>query len=439
MQTNFSAEQLADGHTRALEKILRSCVHCGFCTATCPTYVVSGDERDSPRGRIYLIKDLLEKNRAATADDVWPIDHCLSCLACATTCPSGVDYRRLIDHARVHVEKTFRRPLVDRALRAALVRIVPSRRLFRLSLAAATLGRPFAGVLKRLPKVGASLDAMLKLAPRRTPARDATEGPGTFAAVGARRGRVALLVGCVQSVVRPQINAATIRLLTRVGYDVVLARGEKCCGSLAHHMGHEKRAFAQARKTIDAWIAEADSAGLDAIVVSASGCGSTIKDYGAMLADDPAYADKTKRIAALARDVSEFLLTLELPFLRKSAAVLAYQSPCSLQHGQKIGEAPRTLLRRAAFTVRDIPESHLCCGSAGVYNILEPAISNALVARKVAAIGRVKADAIATANVGCLVQIALQTATPIAHAVEFVDWACGGPAPDGVPSALLSG
>src|SRR5579863_2560519 len=302
MQTHFAPEQLADPHNRALEPILRSCVHCGFCTATCPTYVVAGDERDSPRGRIYLIKDLLETGRGAGVDDVWPIDHCLSCLACMTTCPSGVDYRRLIDHARVHVEETFRRPWPERALRAALVRLVPSRRLFRLSMVFAKLGRPFGSLLRRLPGYGAQVEAMLRLAPKRLPARDGTEGPGVFPAAAPRRGRVALLVGCVQSVVRPQINAATIRVLNGLGYDVVLAKGEECCGSLAHHMGHEARALAQARRTVDAWMREVAGPGLDAIIITASGCGATIKDYGAMLADDPAYAEKANRIAALAKD-----------------------------------------------------------------------------------------------------------------------------------------
>ena len=425
MQTHFAAQSLADPATQKLEKILRSCVHCGFCTATCPTYVVRGDERDSPRGRIYLIKDMLETGRDATADDAWPIDHCLSCLACATTCPSGVDYRRLIDHARVHVEATFKRPLAERLLRAALVRIVSSRKLFRMAMLGAKLGRPFAGLLKRVPGQGARLEAMLRIAPTALPPRDATEGPGTFPARAPRKGRVALLSGCVQSVVRPQINAATVRVLNALGYDVVLAKGEKCCGSLAHHMGHEARGLAQARAAIDAWLAEADGEGLDAIIVSASGCGATIKDYAAMFARDPAYAAKATRIAALARDVNEFLAPMDFAPVRRSAKVLAYQAPCSLQHAQKIADAPKTLLRKLGFTVRDIPEAHLCCGSAGVYNILQPETGDALRARKLANIAKVRPDAIATANVGCLTQLALGSVTPIAHAVEYVDWAMG--------------
>ena len=429
MQTHFTPEQLADPHLAGIEKILRSCVHCGFCTATCPTYVLRGDERDSPRGRIYLIKDMLETGRAAGEDDVWPIDHCLSCNACMTTCPSGVDYRRLIDHARAHVEATGKRPFSERFLRSALVTLVSSRRLFRLSMLGARVARPFRAAFKTVPVYGARLEAMLRLAPTQLPARDAGEGPGTFAATAPKRGRIALLAGCVQSVVRPQINAATIRLANALGYDVVLAKGEECCGSLAHHMGHEAAGLAQARRTIDAWMAEVEGAGLDAIVISASGCGATIKDYGAMLADDPVYAAKAARIAALARDVSEFLLPHDFAPLRRSDKVVAHQAPCSLTHAQRLADAPRNLLRKVGFTVRDIPEAHLCCGSAGVYNILQPETGDALRARKLAAIGKVKADMIATANVGCLTQLALESPIPIAHAVEYVDWACGGPAP----------
>jgi glycolate oxidase iron-sulfur subunit len=272
---------------------------------------------------------------------------------------------------------------------------------------------------------------MLRLAPNTLPPRDATEGPGLFAAPAgvARAGRVALLSGCVQSVVRPAINAAAIRVLNRLGYDVVLAKGDECCGSLAHHMGHESRGLAHARATIDAWMAEVEGKGLDAIIVTASGCGATIKDYGAMLADDPAYAAKAQRIAALAKDVSEFLAPHDFAGAAAPALTLAYQAPCSLQHAQKLMDAPRSLLRKIGFAVRDIPEAHLCCGSAGVYNILQPETGDALRARKLAAIGKVKSDAIVTANVGCLTQLALESKLPIAHAVEYVDWAWGGPRP----------
>jgi len=433
MQTHFTPERLADPHLQPLEKILRSCVHCGFCTATCPTYLVTGDERESPRGRIYLIKDLLETGRNATAEDVAPIDHCLSCLACMTTCPSGVDYRRLVDHARITIETTYKRSLADRSMRAALARLLPSRELFRAGMALAGIGRLFQPALARVPGLGDKLAAMLALAPKAAAARGAA-GPGEFKAPGrsAKRRRVALLTGCAQEALAPQINAATIRLINRAGIDVVLPKGEGCCGSLLHHMGHERRALDQARANVDAWIREADGAGLEAIVITASGCGSTIKDYGYMLRDDPAYASKAERVAALARDVSEYVAGLELAFPHPRKLVVAYHAACSLQHGQKILEAPKALLRRAGFEVRNPPEAHICCGSAGTYNILQPEMAAKLGTRKVANLARVKPDVIAAGNIGCLAQIASGTTTPVAHTVELLDWASGGPAPAGL-------
>ena len=434
MQTQFSPEALADPHIRELEGILRSCVHCGFCTATCPTYVTRGDERDSPRGRIYLIKDLLESGRKPQAEDVWPIDHCLSCLSCVTTCPSGVDYRRLIDDARVRIEETYTRPIADRALRAILVRVLPSPPAFRLALGLAAVGRLFEPLLERLPGLGPRLGAMLKLAPKVLPAGAVGATPGVFApeSTGHPRRRMALLRGCAQSVLAPQINAAAIRLLNRAGIEVVIPDGEGCCGSLAHHMGYEKQALNQARADIDAWIGEIDGEGLEAIVVTASGCGSTIKDYGYMLRDDPAYAGKARRVSAIAKDISEVAASLDLAYAAPRPLVVAYHAACSLQHGQKIADQPRALLKRAGFDARAIPEAHLCCGSAGTYNILQPEIANALRDRKVANIARVKPDAIAAGNIGCLTQIASGTKTPVAHTVELLDWASGGPAPAGL-------
>ncbi len=434
MQTQFAPEALADPHIRELEGILRSCVHCGFCTATCPTYVTQGDERDSPRGRIYLIKDLLETGRKIEADDVWPIDHCLSCLSCMTTCPSGVDYRRLIDHARVKIEETYRRPLADRLMRAALVRLIPSRAAFRAALRLAALGRLFKPALGVLPVIGAKLEAMLALAPASLPSPGPAEKSGVYPAASSAvpRRRMALLGGCAEAVLAPNIHAATIRLLNRAGIDVVIAKGDGCCGSLAHHMGQEERALAQARADIDAWTREIEGEGLEAIVVTASGCGATIKDYGYMLRDDPTYAKKAARIAALARDVSEVAATLDLDFKAPRRLAVAYHPACSLQHAQKIVDQPKTLLNRAGFYVRSIPESHLCCGSAGTYNILQPEIARALRDRKVANIARVRPDVIAAGNIGCLTQIGSATATPVVHIVELLDWASGGPAPAGL-------
>jgi glycolate oxidase iron-sulfur subunit len=434
LQTNFSAEALADPHTRELEGILRSCVHCGFCTATCPTYVTRGDERDSPRGRIYLIKDLLETGRAITADDVWPIDHCLSCLSCMTTCPSGVDYRRLVDEARVQIHKTYRRPIADRLLRAVLVRLIASRLGFRAALRLAAAGRLLSPAMRRLPGIGPKVEAMLALAPKSIPAPGPAESPGVHRPeAGGPRRRMALLGGCAEAVLAPQVSAATIRLLNRAGVEVVVASGEGCCGSLAHHMGEEQRALAQARADIDAWTREIEGEGLEAIVVTASGCGATIKDYGYMLRDDPAYAKKAARVAALAKDVSEVANGLDAEFFTTPRRlIVAYHAACSLQHAQKIVDPPKALLRRAGFDVRPIPEAHLCCGSAGTYNILQPEIAEALRDRKVANIARVKPDAIAAGNIGCITQIRSATATPVVHTVELLDWASGGPPPAGL-------
>ena len=433
MQTHFAPEQLADPRTQALEKILRSCVHCGFCTATCPTYVVTGDERDSPRGRIYLIKDLLETGRAPTDDDVWPIDHCLSCNACMTTCPSGVEYRRLVDHARVLIESRYKRPLADRLMRAALARLLPSRTLFALGLRLGALARPFAPLIAALPRIGPQLAAMLALAARRKPQATApghAEVTINQPAPGGRR--VALLTGCAQAVLAPEINAATERLLRRAGVAVAPAPGEGCCGSLLHHMGREAQAQAQMRATIDAWTRLIDGDGLEAIVITASGCGATIKDYGVLLADDPAYAGKAARVAALARDVTEYVAGLGLAFAAPRPLVVAYHAACTLQHGQKIVEPPKALLRRAGFEVRNPAESHLCCGSAGTYNILHPETAAALRRRKVGNLERLKPDVIVAGNIGCLTQIASATAVPVVHTVELLDWASGGPAPLGV-------
>ncbi|MFE1603048.1 glycolate oxidase subunit GlcF [Methylobacterium sp. ID0610] len=437
MQTNFAPAQLADPAMAASEKILRTCVHCGFCTATCPTYLLLGDELDSPRGRIYLIKDMLEGGKPATPEVVKHVDRCLSCLSCMTTCPSGVHYMHLVDHARSYIEETYARPAADRWLRALLARVLPYPNRFRLALLAATVGRPFRGLVAGLPRVGSRLAAMLDLAPGTLPNRSAIDRPGRFPPAGAARGRVALLRGCAQSVLRPDFNEAAIRLLNRHGIEVVQAKGEGCCGALTHHMGREESSHALAKRTIDAWIAEMDGTGLDAILVTASGCGTTIKDYGFMFRDDPAYAEKARRVSAIAKDVTEYVTQIGLmePVV-ETDLVVAYHSACSMQHGQGIRTEPKALLKRAGFTVKDVPEGHICCGSAGTYNILQPELAAALRARKVANIERVRPDLIATGNIGCATQIGKGTEIPIVHTVELLDWATGGPRPaalDGLP------
>jgi glycolate oxidase iron-sulfur subunit len=425
MQTHFSLAQLADPHMAESNKILRACVHCGFCTATCPTYVLLGDELDSPRGRIYLIKDMLENDRPATVDVVKHIDRCLSCLSCMTTCPSGVHYMHLVDHARVHVEKTYTRPLLDRLLRSILVRVLPNPSLFRPALLFGWLARPLAPLFQAAGLTPVA--AMLKLS--RPPAFSSLGRQRVFAASGPRKGRVALLSGCANDVLEPAINAATVRILNRHGIEVVIPEGEGCCGSLVHHMGREDEALALARANVDAWMAEVEGEGLDAIVINASGCGTTVKDYGFMLRTDVAYATKAARISALTRDICEYLATLTLSEPSRTGLVVAYHAACSLQHGQRIVRQPKDLLSKYGFVVKDVPEGHLCCGSAGTYNIIHADIARKLRDRKIERIDQLEPDVIAAGNIGCMTQIATGTAIPVVHPVELLDWSTGGPKP----------
>ena len=423
MQTAFTLAQLADPDVAESEKILRTCVHCGFCTATCPTYVLLGDELDSPRGRIYLIKDMLENDRPATAKVVTHIDRCLSCLSCMTTCPSGVHYMHLVDHARRHIEETYRRPRGERWLRGLLATLLPQPGLFRVTLVAAWLAKPLA------PLLPARLRAMLALAPRALPAPSPVDRPQVFAAEGARRKRVALLSGCVQTVVAPEINEATVRLLTRHGVEVVVAAGAGCCGALTHHMGKEAPARVAARAAIAAWSREIDGEGLDAIVVNASGCGTTVKDYGFMFREDPLWARRAARVSSIARDITEFLSEIGLaPATNATGMRIAYHSACSMQHGQQITAEPKALLAAAGFIVRDVPEGHLCCGSAGTYNLLQPELAAALRERKLRNIAATRPDAVAAGNIGCIAQLAAAS-VPVLHTVELLDWATGGPRP----------
>jgi glycolate oxidase iron-sulfur subunit len=426
MQTHFSLAQLADSDTAVANGILRACVHCGFCTATCPTYVLLGDELDSPRGRIYLIKQMLETEAPASREVVTHIDRCLSCLSCMTTCPAGVHYQHLVDHGRKHVEETYRRPLMDRMIRWGLAMSIPYPSRFRLMLSAAMLARPFAGML---PK---RLRASLALAPRRMPKPSPVDKPQVIAAAGARRKRVALLSGCAQTVLAPQINEATVRLLTRLGIEVVVADGAGCCGSLVHHLGKVDQSHAQAKAAIDAWTREIDAGGLDAVIINSSGCGTQIKDYGFMFRDDPAYADKAARVSQMARDVTEFVAELdgELPATGDAADLrVTYQSACSMQHGQGIKRQPPELLAAAGFKVSEPAEGHLCCGSAGTYNILQSELADQLRDRKAATIAATTPDIVATGNIGCMTQLDDAIDAPIVHTVELLDWATGGPKP----------
>ena len=424
MQTRFTAEQMADPDLAEANKILRACVHCGFCIATCPTYVLLGDELDSPRGRIYLIKDMFETGRRATATVVRHIDRCLSCLSCMTTCPSGVNYMHLVDQARSHIEATYRRPLGDRFLRALLGAILPHPRRFRWAMLAARLARPVAGLMP------GRLKTMIRLTPRRAAA--ARMNVAVFQASGVRRKRVALLAGCVQQDIEPAINAASLRLLARLGCEVVVAGGAGCCGALKHHLG--KAADAEVKANIAAWCAEADGAGLDAIVTNASGCGTMVKDYGYMLRNDPVWSAKAARISALARDISEIVSELGLKDVRPRELSVAYHAACSLQHGQRVRTEPKALLAMAGFAVREPRESHLCCGSAGSYNMLQPELASRLAARKSGHLAETGAAVVATGNIGCMVQLRQSGSLPVVHTVELLDWATGGPRPEALES-----
>jgi glycolate oxidase iron-sulfur subunit len=419
MQTNFTEEQLKKPGIAHANDILRACVHCGFCTATCPSYQVLGDELDSPRGRIYLIKDMLESGRAADEKTVKHLDRCLSCLACMTTCPSGVNYMHLIDHARVHVEKTYKRPLMDRMLRWMLAKIVPYPGRFRLAMGGAKLARPFARFLpdKRLR-------AMVAMAPKSIPPVSRNDDPQVFAPIGTKKYRVALQIGCAQRALNTDINDATIRLLRRLGCEVVVPKGLGCCGALSHHMGRETEAHAQAARNIHAYLGEGD---LDAVIINTSGCGTTVKDYGHMFRDDP-LVEKAAKVAGLACDISEFLERIGIPEGAGNMRV-AYHAACSLQHGQQIKSAPKDLLKRAGFEVVEPTDSHLCCGSAGTYNLLQPEISDELKRRKVATLEAKSPQVIAAGNIGCMVQIGGGTDVPVVHTVELLDWALGGPKP----------
>jgi glycolate oxidase iron-sulfur subunit len=431
MQTNFTAEQLRDPDTASSNAVLRTCVHCGFCTATCPTFLLLGDELDSPRGRIYLIKDMLETGRPATEEVVRHVDRCLSCLSCMTTCPSGVNYMHLVDHARTYIEQTYRRPLPERLLRSLLGVLLPRPGLFRLALKGAGLARPLAGMIPGKSMLARRMRAMLSLAPAKVPPASPTERPRIYPAEGVRKARVALLTGCAQQVLMPRINEATVRLLTRLGVEVAVSPDAGCCGALNHHIGQHDRAMALARANIEAWTKEPD---LDAIIINASGCGTTVKDYGFMFRTEPEpLRTNAEKISALTVDITEFLSRFGYAPTRENPGLtVAYHSACSLQHGQRVTAEPKTLLARAGFRVVEPKEPHICCGSAGTYNLLQPEIAGQLRARKLGNLNATKPDLIAAGNIGCITQLSGDK-VPVVHTVELLDWMAGGPKPPGVP------
>jgi len=430
MQTTFTPEQLKDPAIERSNEILRNCVHCGFCTATCPTYQVLGDELDSPRGRIYLIKDMLENDRVPDEKVVRHIDRCLSCLACMTTCPSGVHYMHLVDHAREYIEDNYKRPLTDRLLRWVLAQILPYPMRFRVALLGAKIGRPFAWLMP-----DARLRAMLEMAPKHIPPVSRNDDPQSFAPETARKMRVALMTGCAQKALNTDINDATIRLLTRLGCEVVVAEGAGCCGALTHHMGKTAESHGTAAKNITAWAREMDGEGLDAIVINTSGCGTTVKEYGHMFRNE-ALAEDAARVSAIAMDVSEVLMKLDLPAGAPQDMTIAYHAACSLQHGQQIKTYPKDLLKTAGFKVVEPADSHLCCGSAGTYNLMQPEISGQLKERKVRALMARKPDIIAAGNIGCMIQIGSAAGVPVVHTVELLDWVGGGPRPAALDRAI---
>ena len=431
MQTNFTAEQLEDPRIEEIDRIVRRCVHCGLCTAVCPTYVLLGDERDSPRGRIYMMKDMFERGVPASPEVQQHVDRCLSCLSCMTTCPGGVDYMHLVDHARAHIENTGQRSLKQRLMRKLLAEVVPYPDRFRAVLRLAPLGLPLRGLMRRLGLK--ELVAMLDLAPSRSLRSPKYSGPGTAVTKAERKGRVIMLAGCAQQVLRPEINDATIRLLARRGVDVEVAPGAGCCGALVHHMGREAEAVEFAKRNVDAWWKVMSRDRIDALIINASGCGTMVKDYGHLLARVEGYAERARKIADMTRDVTEFLSEYDLgPPKRWSSLRVAYHSACSLQHGQRVTEEPKQLLRDAGFTVVDVPEGHICCGSAGTYNILQPDLARQLRDRKVGHIESLRPDLVAAGNIGCITQLATGMDIPIVHTIELLDWAYGGPVPRGL-------
>jgi glycolate oxidase iron-sulfur subunit len=436
VQTNFTAQQLRDPDTASSNSVLRSCVHCGMCTATCPTFLLLGDELDSPRGRIYLIKDMLETGRPATEEVVRHVDRCLSCLSCMTTCPSGVNYMHLVDHARTYIEQTYRRPLPERWLRSLLGVLLPRPGLFRLALTGARLTRRLGSLIPGKSMTAQRIRTLFSLAPAKLPARSSVESPRVYPAEGQRKARVALLTGCAQQVLMPRINEATIRLLTRLGVEVVVARGAGCCGALNHHIGQHSQAMRLARANIEAWSQEAGLVprGLDAIIINASGCGTTVKDYGFMFRSEPEpWRTQAEKVAGMTLDVTQFLSQLGYaPTREPPGLTVAYHSACSLQHGQQVTAEPKALLSRAGFRVVEPREPHICCGSAGTYNLLQPEIAGRLRDRKLSNLKATKPDLIAAGNIGCITQLAGDS-LPLVHTVELLDWMAGGPRPPGVP------
>lgn len=426
MQTNFTPEQLINPAMASSNEELRACLQCDYCITNCPTYQVLDDEFDSPRGRIYLIKEMLESERKPDRKTVKYIDRCLSCLACMSTCPSSVHYMHLVDHAREYIEENYQRPLFDRGLRWTLAQILPYPGRFRLAMRWAQLIKPLALVMPWA--IRGKIRHMMEFVPKKLPSPSMNDKPQVFPAIGVRKHRVALMTGCAQKALNTDINDATIRILRRHGCEVVVAHGVGCCGALTHHMGKSRASHAAAARNIRALMKEVNGAGLDAVVINTSGCGTMVKDYGHIFRNE-ALADEAATISTLTKDITEVLSDIELDHKVTPGLRVAYHATCSLQFGQRIRFAPKKLLKAAGFTVLEPRDSHTCCGSAGTYNLLQPEVSGQLKARKVKTLETGAPDAIAAGNIGCMIQIGSGTRVPVVHTVELLDWVTGGPMP----------
>ncbi|TNF99807.1 MAG: glycolate oxidase iron-sulfur subunit [Gammaproteobacteria bacterium] len=422
MQTNFTPEQLSNPAMAYSNSVLVRCLQCGYCLENCPTFQLSGDELQTPRGRVAQIKNMLESEGRPEDETVENIDRCMSCLACLSTCPSFVNYMHLVDHAREHIEENYQRPLLERALRWTIARILPYPGRLRLAMHGARLLKPLTPVMPGRTR------GMVELIPNKLPPPSLNDRPQVFPALGERKRRVALMAGCAQKALNTDINDATISVLRRHGCEVVIPQGAGCCGALTHHMGKSRESHAAAAASIQTWMAEVNGAGLDAIVINTSGCGTVIKDYGHMFRNED-LAEEAATISSLAKDISEVLTEIKLDYVVKPSLRVAYHATCSLQFGQRIRFAPRKLLKAAGFTVLEPANSHVCCGSAGTYNLLQPEISGQLRERKVNALEAIQPDAIAAGNIGCIVQISHGTEVPVVHTVELLDWVTGGPIP----------
>lgn len=416
MRYNFTAEQLADPQIGPAAKAVRSCVHCGICTATCPTYVVLGDERDSPRGRIVLMKDMLEKGGAPSPEAVHHIDRCLSCLNCKTACPSSVNYQRLVDQARVHIQEHYKRPLGDRLLRWIIATVMTRPALVRIGLLLAKLGGP---ISKLLP---GRLGAMAAIG---AAARPQGPEPHVFPKPDVVKQRIAIMPGCVQGALAPQIDGAVARVLARRGIELIALEGSGCCGALPHHMGREDDSRAWAKKAIEAY----ERGSFDGVLITATGCSAQLKDYAHQFAGDPVWEPRAARFAAAARDFAE--LCTPMTATPPRALRVAYHPACSLQNSLKLNGTGEAMLEAAGFIVTPFLESNLCCGSAGTYSILQPELSGKLRQRKLGNIAAANPDLLVSGNIGCLQHLAAGKGLnqPILHIAELLDWAEGGPKP----------